>query len=328
MSLEPTRRGFLAGVGALPLLGITCGARAADAWPNRPVKMIVSYPAGGANDLVARSVSTAMERALNATVIVDNRSGAAGVIGAEAAAKAPPDGYTLYMMSSAQVLAPSLRKTLPYDPVRDFTAIALSARSSYVLAVHPSVPLKTMAELIGYAKANPGKLNYASSGVGAGPHLATELFASMADVKLTHVPYRGDTPALTDLVAGQVQMSFMSIAPAVPHVKSGALRALAVASAKRFPSLPDVPTVAEAGVPTYEAVNWWGIVAPAGTPQPIIDKLHAALTAAQDTPEVEKQFASEGATVVKKSPAEFGAFMVSEMNKWEQVVKKGGIKAE
>ena len=233
MSLESTRRGFLAKVGTLPLLGIAYGARAADAWPNRPVKMLVSYPAGGANDLVARSVSTAMERALNATVIVDNRSGAAGVIGAEAAAKAPPDGYTLYMMSSAQVLAPSLRKTLPYDPVRDFTAIALSARSSYVLAVHPSVPLKTMAELIAYAKANPGKLNYASSGVGAGPHLATELFASMADVKLTHVPYRGDTPALTDLVAGQVQMSFMSMAPAVPHVKSGAIRALAVASAKR-----------------------------------------------------------------------------------------------
>jgi tripartite-type tricarboxylate transporter receptor subunit TctC len=328
MSLEPTRRGFLAGVGALPLLGIAPSARAADAWPNRPVKMIVSYPAGGANDLVARSVSTAMERTLNATVIVDNRSGAAGVIGAEAAAKSPPDGYTLYMMSSAQVLAPSLRKTLPYDPVRDFTAIALSARSSYVLAVHPSVPLKTMGELIAYAKANPGKLNYASSGVGAGPHLATELFASMADVKLTHVPYRGDTPALTDLVAGQVQMSFMSIAPAVPHVKSGALRPLAVASAKRFPSLPDVPTVAEAGLPGYDVGSWWGLVAPTGTPREIIQRAEGVVVPFLREASTAARFLEMGLEPGELGAEAFQRYIAAEKDKLAEIVRRAGIQAE
>jgi tripartite-type tricarboxylate transporter receptor subunit TctC len=222
--------------------------------------MLVSYPAGGANDLVARSVATALTEALGITVVVDNRSGAAGVIGAEAAAKSPPDGYTLYMMSSSQVLAPSLRKVLPYDPVRDFIAIALTARSSYVLAVHPSVPLRSMADLISFAKANPGKLNYASSGTGAGPHLATALFASMAGVELIHVPYRGDTPALADLLAGQVQMAFMSMAPVIPHVKSGAIRGLAIASARRSYTLPDLPTVAEEGCPALTLARgggWW-----------------------------------------------------------------------
>ena len=328
MTLDPTRRGFLTGTAAFPLLGSSFGARAADAWPSRPVKMIVGYPAGGANDLVARSVSTAMEKALNAAFIVDNRSGAAGATGAEAAAKSPPDGYTLYMMSSAQVLAPSLRKTLPYDPVRDFSAIALCARSSYVLAVHPSVPLKTMAELIAYAKANPEKLNYASSGVGAGPHLATELFASMANVKLTHVPYRGDTPALTDLLAGQVQMSFMSLAPAVPHVKSGALRALAVASAKRSPILADVPTVAEAGLPSYDVGSWWGLVAPAGTPREIIQRAESvAITYLRE--------ASTGARFLEMAlePGELGAdafqqYIASEKNKLADIVKRAGIQAE
>src|SRR5262245_1920232 len=328
MSLDPTRRRFLTGAAALPLLGSALGARAADAWPSRPVKVIVGYPAGGANDLVARSVSTAMERTLNVAFIVDNRSGAAGATGAEAAAKSPPDGYTLYMMSSAQVLAPSLRKILPYDPVRDFSAIALCARSSYVLAVHPSVPLKTMAELIAFAKANPEKLNYASSGVGAGPHLATELFASMANVKLTHVPYRGDTPALTDLLAGQVQMSFMSLAPAVPHVKSGALRALAVASAKRSPILPDVPTVAEAGLPGYDVGSWWGLVAPAGTPREIIQRAESVAT-------TYLREASTGARFLEMAlePGELGAdafqrYIASEKNKLADIVKRAGIQAE
>ena len=328
MGPEPTRRRFLAGATTLPLLGHSFGARSADAWPSRPVKVIVGYPAGGANDLVARSVSTAMERALSAAFIVDNRSGAAGATGAEAAAKSPPDGYTLYMMSSAQVLAPSLRKSLPYDPVRDFSAIALCARSSYVLAIHPSVPLKTMDELIAFAKANPEKLNYASSGVGAGPHLATELFASMANVKLTHVPYRGDTPALTDLLAGQVQMSFMSLAPAVPHVKSGALRALAVASAKRSPILLDVPTVAEAGLPGYDVGSWWGLVAPAGTAREIIQRAEGVTLAYL-------REASTGARFLEMAlePGELGAdafqqYIASEKNKLADIVKRAGIQAE
>lgn len=328
MSPKQTRRRFLTQLGALSMFGLTGETHAADAWPSRPVKVLVSYPAGGANDLVARSVSTALEKALNAAFIVDNRSGAAGVIGAEAAAKAPPDGYTLYMMSSAQVLAPSLRKTLPYDPVRDFSAIALSARSSYVLAVHPSVPLKTMAELIAFAKANPGKLNYASSGVGAGPHLATELFASMADVKLTHVPYRGDTPALTDLVAGQVQMSFMSMAPAVPHVKSGAIRALAVASAKRSAILPDVPTVGEAGLPGYDVGSWWGLVAPAGTPREIIQRAEGVAVSYLRESSTAARFLEMGLEPGELGAEAFQRYIAAEKDKLADIVRRAGIQPE
>lgn len=328
MTKTLSRRAMLAGLNAVSAVSLVSRGYSAEPWPVRPVKMLVSYPAGGANDLVARAVSAAMERALGATIVVDNRSGAAGVIGAEAAAKAPPDGYTLYMMSSAQVLAPSLRKTLPYDPVRDFSAIALAARSSYVLAVHPSVPLRSMAELVAFAKANPGKLNYASSGVGAGPHLATELFASMAGVQLTHVPYRGDTPALTDLVAGQVQMSFMSMAPVIAHVKSGAVRALAVASGKRSAVLPDVPTVAEQGLTGYDVGSWWGLVAPTGTPRDVIERAEGAVVPFLREPSTAARFLEMGL-----EPGEFGAdafqkYIASEKDKLADIVKRAGIQAE
>lgn len=328
MRIKPTRRRFLAGSAIFPLLGYVSSTRAADAWPSRPVKIIVGYPAGGANDIVARSVSAAMDQALNAAFVVDNRSGAAGAAGAEAAARSQPDGYTLYMMSSAQVLAPSLRKSLPYDPVRDFSAIALCARSSYVLVVHPSVPLKTVAELIAFAKSNPEKLNYASSGVGAGPHLATELFASMAGVKLTHVPYRGDTPALSDLLAGHVQMSFMSMAPAVPHVKSGALRALAVASAKRSPILPDVPTVAEAGLPGYDVGSWWGLVAPAGTTREIIQRAESVVVAYLREPSTGARFLELGLEPGELGADAFQRYITSEVEKLGGIVKRAGIQAE
>lgn len=328
MRIKPTRRRFLAGSAIFPLLGYVSSTRAADAWPSRPVKIIVGYPAGGANDIVARSVSAAMDQALNAAFVVDNRSGAAGAAGAEAAARSQPDGYTLYMMSSAQVLAPSLRKSLPYDPVRDFSAIALCARSSYVLVVHPSVPLKTVAELIAFAQSNPEKLNYASSGVGAGPHLATELFASMASVKLTHVPYRGDTPALSDLLAGHVQMSFMSMAPAVPHVKSGALRALAVASAKRSPILPDVPTVAEAGLPGYDVGSWWGLVAPAGTTREIIQRAESVVVAYLREPSTGARFLELGLEPGELGADAFQRYITSEVEKLGGIVKRAGIQAE
>ncbi|MBV8835975.1 MAG: tripartite tricarboxylate transporter substrate binding protein [Alphaproteobacteria bacterium] len=327
MPFEVTRRRFLHQAGALALFGAADTVQAADAWPSRPIRMLVSYPAGGANDLVARAVSAAIEKQLGANIVVDNRSGAAGAIAAEVAAKAAPDGYTLYMMSSAQVLAPSLRK-VTYDPVRDFTAIALSARSSYVLAVHPSVPFRTMAELIAYAKDNPGKLNYASSGVGAGPHLATELFALMADVKLTHVPYRGDTPALTDLLGGQVQMSFMSMAPAVPHVKAGALRPLAVASARRSLIFPDVPTVAEAGLPGYDVGSWWGLVAPAGTPSGIIQRAESVVVSFLREPSTAARFLE-----LALEPGELGAeafqrYIATEKDKLADIVQRAGIQAE
>jgi tripartite-type tricarboxylate transporter receptor subunit TctC len=322
-----TRRAFLAGAGAaiaLPALP----SRAAEPWPTKPVRMIVGYPAGGANDLVARSVAAGLAEELGQTVVVDNRTGAAGAIGAEAAAKSPPDGHTLYMMSSAQTLAPALRKQLAYDPVKDFTAIALTARSSYVLCVHPSVPLKSMAELIAYAKANPEKLSYASSGAGAGPHLATELFASMAGVKLTHVPYRGDTPALADLVAGQVQMSFMSMAPVIPHVKSGAVRALAVASGKRSTVLPDVPTVAEQGLAGYDVGSWWGLVAPVGTPAAVVERVAAFVVPYLKTPAIRQRFSEMGLEPGDLSRTDFQAFIASETKKLAGIVKRAGIQPE
>jgi tripartite-type tricarboxylate transporter receptor subunit TctC len=328
MSNHLSRRGALRASGALALSTFVARAYAADPWPTRPIKMLVSYPAGGANDLVARSVAGAMTDALGATVVIDNRSGAAGVIGAEAAAKSPPDGYTLYMMSSSQVLAPSLRKVLPYDPVRDFAAIALAARSSYVLVVHPSVPLRSMAELIAFAKANPGKLNYASSGTGAGPHLATALFASMAGVELTHVPYRGDTPALADLVAGQVQMAFMSMAPVIPHVKSGALRGLAVASAKRSLMLPDVPTVAEAGLPGYDVGSWWGLVAPINTPGEIIERAEGVVVPFLRAPATAARFREMGLDPGELGASAFQRYIASEKDKLADVVKRAGIVPE
>jgi tripartite-type tricarboxylate transporter receptor subunit TctC len=289
--------------------------------------MIVSYPAGGANDLVARSVSTAMERALNATVIVDNRSGAAGVIGAEAAAKAPPDGYTLYMMSSAQVLAPSLRKTLPYDPVRDFTAIALSARSSYVLAVHPSVPLKTMAELIGYAKANPGKLNYASGGLGSAQHLTAELFRLMAGIQIVHVPFKGAVN-VPEIIAGRVQMLFSGLPQGVPHVQAGRLRALGVTTATRSSVVPNVPTIAEAGVPGFDVTIWYGVLATGGTPKDVIEKLNAGFVNALRSPDVRQQLTALGLDPVGNPAAEFSAKVRSEIAQWAKVVKQAGIKVE
>jgi tripartite-type tricarboxylate transporter receptor subunit TctC len=328
MDTRPSRRVVLGGCAALASSPFMTRARAADPWPTRPIKMLVGYPAGGANDLVARAVAIAMADALGVSVVVENRSGAAGALGAEAAAKSPPDGYTLYMMASAQALAPSLRKILPYDPVKDFAAVALAARSSYVLAVHPSVPLRSMAELIAFAKANPGKLNYASSGVGAGPHLATALFASMAGVQLTHVPYRGDTPALTDLLAGQVQMSFMSAAPAIPHVKSGALRALAIASGKRSAVLPELPTVAEQGLPGYDVGSWWGVVAPVNTPREIIERAESVVLPYLRAPSTAARFRELGLDPGELGASDFQRYIASEKDKLADIVKRAGIEPE
>jgi tripartite-type tricarboxylate transporter receptor subunit TctC len=328
MNRNFTRRSLIGSASLLSVAAFARGVRAAEQWPTRSIKMLVSYPAGGANDLVARSVSAAMADALGTSVVVDNRSGAAGAIAAEAAAKSAPDGYTLYMMSSAQVLAPSLRKVLAYDPVKDFAAIALAARSSYILAVHPSLPLHSMVELIAYAKANPNKLNYASSGTGAGPHLATELFASMAGVQLTHVPYRGETPALTDLIAGQVHMAFMSMAPAIPHVKSGAIRALAIASAKRSPILPDVPTVAEEGLAGYDVGSWWGLVAPTNTPREIISKAERVVVPYLGQSSTASKFAEMGLDPGELGADAFQRYIASEKDKLAEIVRRAGIQPE
>jgi tripartite-type tricarboxylate transporter receptor subunit TctC len=299
---------------------------AQDAYPTKPVKIIVAYPAGGANDIVARAIGQELSRDLGQPVVIENKSGAAGTIGADAAAKSPPDGYTLFMAAGAHTLAPSLHAKLPYDIVRDFQPVSLAATGTYLLVVHPSVPAKSVKELIELAKAKPGALNFASSGAGAPPHLAGVLFQKLAGVTLNHVPYRGDTPAIADLVAGHVQLAFLSIQPLIPQVKSGALRGLAITSGKRSPAI-DLPTVAEAGgLPGYDIGTWWGLLAPAKTPRPAVDKLAAAMRKATAVPTIKERFAAGGIAASSNTPEEFAAMIKSEVGRYRELAGAAGVK--
>lgn len=302
-------------------------AAAAQDYPAKPLRLIIPFPPGGSNDVVGRMIATHLGERLGKQVVVDNRSGAGGVIGTEIAANSPPDGYTLLVISIAHSVNPWLYR-LNYDPLKSFTPVGILASGPNVLAVNPALPVNSVKELVALAKQKPGDIQYASAGVGSFQHLGGELFKLEAGVDMLHVPFKGGGPAMIDVIGGHTKLLFSSLVQTTPHIKSGKLKALATGGAKRSPVLPDVPTVNEAGVPTYEAVNWWGIVAPAGTPQPIIEKVHKELTAVQASPEVQKQFSSEGAEIVQMSPAEFGAFMEKEMKKWERVVKEGNIKPE
>jgi tripartite-type tricarboxylate transporter receptor subunit TctC len=309
------------------LLALTTIAAAQD-YPTKPVRLIIPFPPGGSNDVVGRLFATHLSERLGKQVIVDNRgAGAGGIVGTEVVANAPHDGYTIGVISLAHAVNPWLYK-LPYDPIKAFTPVGILGSGPNVLVVNPELPVHSVKELIAAAKEKPGQLQYASAGVGSFQHLGGELFKFMAKADILHIPFKGGGPAMIDVVGGHTKVMFSSLVQTTPHIKSGKLRALGTGGLKRNPVLPDVPTVAEAGVPDYEAVNWWGIVAPAGTPPAIVERLHKAITEVQDSPEVQKQFATEGAEVVKKSSAEFGQFMISEMNKWERVVKEGGIKAE
>jgi tripartite-type tricarboxylate transporter receptor subunit TctC len=308
------------------MLGLANPAAAQD-YPVRPVRLIIPFPPGGSNDVVGRLIATHLGERLGKQVVVDNRSGAGGVIGTEIVAKSPPDGYTLQIISMAHAVNPWLYK-LSYDPIKDFAPVGLLAKGANVLVVHPSLPVHSVKELVELAKRNPGDLQYASAGIGSFQHLGGELFKLMAGVDILHVPFKGGGPAMVDVVGGHTKVMFSSMVQTVPQIRAGKLRALGTGGLERSPVLPDVPTIAEAGVPGYEAVNWWGVVAPAGTPPAIIDKVNSEIEAVQKSPEVQKQFANEGATPEPMKPAAFGSFMVSEMNKWEKVVKQGGIKAE
>ena len=303
------------------------GLATAQNYPTRPVRLIIPFPPGGSNDVVGRLIAIKLGDRLGKQVVVDNRGGAGGVIGTEAVAKAPPDGYTLLVISIAHAVNPWLYK-LNYDPIKDFAPVGLLAKGANVLVVTPSLPVHSVAELIALAKKQPGDLQYASAGIGSFQHLGSELFKLMAGVDMLHVPFKGGGPALVDVVGGHTKVMFSSMVQTVPQIHSGKLRALGTGGLQRSAVLPEVPTIAEAGVPGYEAVNWWGIVAPVGTPQAIIDKLNTEILAVQNAPEVQKQFALEGGEPVPMKPDVFGAYMVSEMNKWEKVVKQGGIKAE
>jgi len=309
------------------LLALTAVAAAQD-YPTKPVRLIIPFPPGGSNDVVGRVFATKLAERLGKQVIVDNRgAGAGGIVGTEVAHGAPPDGYTILIISLAHAVNPWLYK-LPYDPIKGFTPIAMLGSGPVVLVVNPELPVKSVKELVDMAKQQPGKLQYASAGIGSFQHLSGELFKLTSGTNILHVPFKGGGPAMIDVIGGHTKVMFSSLVQTTPHIKSGKLRALGVGGTTRNPVLPDIPTIAEAGVPTYESVNWWGLVAPAGTPPAIVEKLHREVTAVQDNPEVQQQFANEGASVVKMSTAEFGQHMVKEMNKWERVVKEGGIKAE
>jgi tripartite-type tricarboxylate transporter receptor subunit TctC len=289
----------------------------------------VPFPAGGATDIVARLVGQKLGDALGHQVIADNRGGAGGTIGSDLAAKAPPDGYTLLIgTSSTHAVAPGLYTKLPYDPVRDFTPVTLLATATILLAVHPSVPAKNVKELIALAKRQPNALSYASSGNGGISHLIGAHFAQVAGIQMLHVPYKGDTPALIDLAAGQVSLMFGTAVSFLPYVKAGRLNALAVTNPKRSPVVPNVPTVAESGLPGFEALQWFGVYAPAGTPREIVARLNSEIGRILRMPEIHERFAQLGADIAGGTPEQFAAFQRSEVAKWTKIVKASGAKID
>lgn len=323
-----TRRTLLASLavaaaGALPL-----GALAQN-FPTKPITIIVPFSAGGTTDILARIVGQGLTTELGQSVVVDNKPGAGGNIGGSLAAKAAADGYTLFMGTvGTHAINQSLYKKMPFDPVKDFAPLSRVATVPNLLVAHPSQPFKTVKEMIAYAKANPGKITYGSPGSGASPHVSGELFKSMTGTDLLHIPYKGSAPAMTDLLGGQTSVMFDNMPSAIQHVRSGKLRPIAVTTAKRSPELPDVPTIAEAGVPGYEATSWFGMFAPAGTPKPVLDKLHAALIKVLNQADVKKKIAEQGGDVVAETPEQFAAFIKAESVKWGKAVKESGATAD
>ena len=301
---------------------------AAQTYPAKPIRIVVAYPAGGANDIIARAVGQRMSEMLGQPVIIDNRGGGGGTIGADIAAKSAADGYALFMAAGAHALAPSLYAKLPYDIVADFAPVSLAAKGAYLFAVHPSLPVKSVKELIAFARARPGQLNFASSGIGAPPHLAGELFKSMAGIEITHVAYKGDTPALIDLVGGHVEMAFMTLSATAPHVKSGKLRGLGVTSRKRSGMVPELPPIGEAGLPGYEMSTWWGLLAPAKTPPEIVSRLNATVVKIVGEPEFRQRLAAQGMDAESSTPEQFAAFIRSEKDKYAKLARAAGVKPE
>jgi tripartite-type tricarboxylate transporter receptor subunit TctC len=304
-------------------------ALAGEPYPSKPIRLIIPYPPGGATDVLGRSVIQKLAEPLRQQIIVDNRAGATGVLGMELASRAPADGYTLVIgQASNMAINLALMGKLPYDPIAAFTPITLIATTPNVLVVHPSLPVRSVKDLIALAKAKPGQINYASSGIGSPGHLVTERFKIAAKVNMVHIPYKGAGPALIDVLAGHADIYFTSPISAQSYVNSGRLRAVAVAAPKRFVSLPNVPSMAEAGYPEVDSTSWWGLLAPAGTPKDIIDRLHAETVKLINQPDVKQRMTAEGAEPATTSPAEFAAFIRKEMVKWANLVKLTGVKLE
>jgi tripartite-type tricarboxylate transporter receptor subunit TctC len=303
---------------------VAAAQAAAQSYPNRPVRMVVPLSPGGFADVPARVVAPRLSEALGQTVFVENKPGAGATIGTDFVAKSKPDGYTLLFTGTPHVISPALYRNLPYDPLKDFAPVMLVASGPYVLVVNPQLPVRSVQELIAAAKAQPGKIDYASSGNGSAQHLVSSLFASMAGIELNHVPYKGSGPAMQDLLSGQVKVSFAGIPNVMPSLKSGKLRALAVSTPKRSPDLPEVPTVAEAGVPGYDATLWLALLAPAGTPAEVVQKLYTEVARTLREPEVQKAFAATGVEVSVMGPQELPAFMQAEIEKWGKVARESG----
>jgi len=303
-------------------------ATAADVYPSKTIRLVVPFAPGGGSDIVARLLSPKMTEALGQTVVVDNRAGASANLGAAMVAKAAPDGYTLLLANANYTINPSLFKSLPFDPVREFAPVALLANVTNVLAIHPSIPAKSVKELISFAKAHPGQLNFASPGNGTSSHLAGELFRQVAKIEVVHIPYKGATPAITDLIAGQVSFTMASVLSVLPYAKQGRLRMLAVTTAKRSGALPDIPTISEAGLPGFEVSNWYGILAPGGTPRPTVDRLNSELARIARVPDLAEKLAAQGADPATGTPEEFERFIQAELKKWAAVVRSAGINPE
>ncbi|HET6493056.1 MAG TPA: tripartite tricarboxylate transporter substrate binding protein [Burkholderiales bacterium] len=316
-------------LGILLAAAALCGAaQAQQNYPVRPVRLIVPSSPGGGTDITARIIAPKLGEYLGQQVVVENRPGAGTMIGGEAVARAAPDGYTLLMGISTLAINPAMYKRVPYDALRDFAPISQVVALPNMLVTHPSLPVKSVKELIAFAKARPGQINFASAGVGTNPHLAMELFLSMTDLKMVHVPYKGSGQGVIDLLAGHVTVMMPSILTALNYVKNKRLRALGVTSAKRAAGVPDIPTIAEAGVPGYEAVQWFGVLAPAATPRDIIMRLHKEIVRTVQAPDIKPKLINDGADPVGSSPEEFAAFIRSETNKWAKVAKSIGIKPE
>ncbi len=314
---------------AAAALVLSAACPAAAQYPTRPITLVVPYAAGGGNDVIARIVAEKMATSLGQSIVIENRGGAGGTIATRQVARADPDGYTLLVATSSLAINPSLYPNAGYDPRKDFAGVGLIASSGNILLVHPSVPARSVGDLIALAKQQPGKLTFGSTGTGSSVHLAAELFAGMAGIKISHVPYKGSAPALNDLVGGHVTMIFSTAASAAGLVRDGSkVRALAVTGGKRSAQFPELPTVAEAALPGYEAVLHYGIVAPAGTPRPIIGKLNAALNAALATEDIKRRLALEGAEALPVRPEEHDADIAAEEAKWSEIIRKSCMKAD
>jgi tripartite-type tricarboxylate transporter receptor subunit TctC len=316
------------GLAALALLVASTTGLAADAYPSRPVRLIVPFAAGGLNDVVARLVAPYLERAMGQPFIVDNRAAASGIVGTDATAKAPPDGYTLLMVASSYTVVPATRSNLPYDAERDLAPIVMVAKNSLLFLVNPKVPANSLAEFVALAKANPGKFNYASPGAATQTHLVVELFSQRAGIKLQHIPYRGGAPAMTAMVAGETEFTAISTLLSLPQLQAGALRAIGSGSLTRDPQLPDLPTVAEQGFPGFEAIQWIGLLTTAGTPGEVVERINHQVNRALSDPDLIAKFAQQGISPAGGTAADFQRAIVTDLKNWTEIARAANIKAE